>query len=279
MNYVDVGEGDALVLVHGLAASWQNWLENIPRLARSRRVIAIDLPGFGRSQVAAGETSIDSFVRVVSSLCRELGLSRIDYAGNSMGGQIGIRLAAGNPTLVRRLILVSPAGLSTSRIVEREVARFSGMGVLAGRYATRYRRGLAARPGFRRRIFRGIVYRPELMSPALAFELLDGIGRRGLVPAFRSLAKDNVRELLAGVAAPTVVLWGRHDRMVPLRDADVFAGEIPTAEKVVYPDTAHLSMLEQPERFNELVETFLPPSADGPPHIARATSHAFHAER
>jgi hypothetical protein len=69
VNYVDVGEGDPLVLVHGIAGNWQNWLENIPRLARERRVVALDLPGFGASEDPPVDPTMSGYGRAVDALC------------------------------------------------------------------------------------------------------------------------------------------------------------------------------------------------------------------
>jgi len=85
LNYVDIGSGQSppVVFVHGLGGQWQNWLENIPRLARDRRVLAPDLPGFGMSPMPEdGEISIQSYGRVVQRFCETLGLDARAHARN-----------------------------------------------------------------------------------------------------------------------------------------------------------------------------------------------------
>src|SRR3954462_7351145 len=91
VNYVDIGSGDGepVVLVHGLGGQWQNWLENIPRAAQERRVIALDLPGFGLSPMPRDPITISGYGRTVAALADRLGLDRFDVVGNSMGGYIG----------------------------------------------------------------------------------------------------------------------------------------------------------------------------------------------
>src|SRR4051794_12561508 len=78
LNYVDIGSGDGtpIVLVHGLGGQWQNWLENIPRLAQERRVIALDLPGSGLSEMPRETISIPGYGRVVEALCQRAGVER-----------------------------------------------------------------------------------------------------------------------------------------------------------------------------------------------------------
>src|SRR5688572_27394334 len=90
LNYVDYGEARdesrPVVLVHGLAASWQCWLQQIPRLAaEGRRVIALDLPGFGESEMPREDISISGYGRAVESLCDELDLGQVVVVGHSMG--------------------------------------------------------------------------------------------------------------------------------------------------------------------------------------------------
>jgi pimeloyl-ACP methyl ester carboxylesterase len=95
VNYVDIGSGERepIVFVHGLGGQWQNWLQNIPRAARERRVVALDLPGFGLSAMPRDEITISGYGRVVDTLCDRLGLGRVDVVGNSMGGYIAAEVA------------------------------------------------------------------------------------------------------------------------------------------------------------------------------------------
>src|SRR5918999_3559037 len=90
VNYVDIGSGERepIVFVHGLGGQWQNWLENIPRAAQERRVIALDLPGFGLSAMPQHEITIPRYARYVNALCGQLGLDPVELVGNSMGGYV-----------------------------------------------------------------------------------------------------------------------------------------------------------------------------------------------
>src|SRR5919206_4227357 len=118
VNYVEMGAGDGppVVFVHGIAGNWQNWLENIPRVAQERRVIAPDLPGFGASEMPRAEITISSYARCVEALCQQLGLDRIALVGNSMGGFISSEVAIRYPERVERMVLVSAAGISSANV-------------------------------------------------------------------------------------------------------------------------------------------------------------------
>src|SRR5215218_5485059 len=109
VNYAELGEGPALVLVHGLGASWQSWLENIPDFAVDHRVIAMDLPGFGSSQMPDGEISIEYYAQWLCRLCDVLEVESAAVVGNSMGGFVGAELAIRQPERVQRLGVVSAA--------------------------------------------------------------------------------------------------------------------------------------------------------------------------
>src|SRR5436309_12141002 len=102
VNYVDIGEtaGDdaPAVFIHGLGGCWQNWLENIPRLAQERRVVAMDLPGFSFSEMPAEEITISGYGRFVNELCDRLELGPISLVGNSMGGFIAAETAIAFPS-------------------------------------------------------------------------------------------------------------------------------------------------------------------------------------
>ena len=127
INYVDVGSGDQdpVVLVHGLGGQWQNWLENIPRLAQERRVLALDLPGFGLTpEPSGGEISIPGYGRTVDAFCEKLGLGKVDMVGNSMGGFVAAEVAIQFPGRLSRLVLVSAAGITSADTLQAPILTF-----------------------------------------------------------------------------------------------------------------------------------------------------------
>jgi pimeloyl-ACP methyl ester carboxylesterase len=266
VNVIELGgegaSGQPLVFVHGLSGSWQNWLEQLPVLAADHRVVALDLPGFGHSPMPAEPISIAGYARLLDHLFDELAIDAAAVVGNSMGGFIGAELAIAFPQRVERLVLVSAAGVSTYddprvrramptlRLLEGALS--AGAVRVAGRADK-----LALRPRLRQAAMRMVVAHAERLPATLAAEQMRGAGTPGFMAAFASILDYDVRERLPEIACPTLIVWGDSDRLIPVRDADVFAELIPNSRKVIFADTGHMSMLERPTAFNELLEDFL----------------------
>jgi pimeloyl-ACP methyl ester carboxylesterase len=233
------------------------------------RAIAVDLPGFGHSEMLEEKISISGYGRWLDALLTELGVSEpVRLVGNSMGGFIGCEVAIRFPQRVERLVLVSAAGISieherNERVLDGLYRTENVAKLVMTRIALRSDQ-LARRPGMRRALLRLVAAHPERMSGPLVAEQVRGTGTPGFVPALDALTAYPIRDRLPEIACPTLIVWGRLDRLVPVRDADAFEELIPDSRKVVFDDTGHVAMLEQPERFNRLLLDFLaePPGAE-----------------
>lgn len=266
VSYVDLpgpGGESAVVFVHGLGGCWQNWLETLPRVAESRRAIALDLPGFGASPMPQEPISISGYARIVAEFCDVLGIERFAVVGNSMGGFIAAELGI---TISKRLdcmVLVSAAGISSTALARSPALTAMRASAVVGAYAVARRRAIARRPRLRHAFMATVVRHPTLLSADLVYEQLRGMGKPGFHPALDALISYDFRERLDEIACPVAVLWGADDVLVPVADAHRFERRIPDVrKKVVLEDTGHVPMLERPETFNaELIE-FLDSVAD-----------------
>jgi pimeloyl-ACP methyl ester carboxylesterase len=262
VNYVDVGGGDGIpvVLVHGLGGQWQNWLENIPRLAQDRRVVAMDLPGFGLTPEPDGdeEISIPRYGRCVNALCDKLGLERVHLVGNSMGGFIAAEVAIQFPERVERLVLVSAAGISSAETLQGPILTFGRVAAaLATNSVARHRR-LASRPITRHISLALVARHPRLLKADLAYEgFFKGAGKGGFDDALRASLEYDFRDRIGDVKVPTLIVWGEKDSIIPVRDADEFERLIDDSRKVVMKDTGHIPMAERPNAFNDVLVEFL----------------------
>jgi len=261
MNVVDMGSGEPVIFIHGLSGCWQNWLEQLPLFARDHRVVAVDLPGFGQSEMPEEEISISLYAEAIDELMEELEIETARIVGNSMGGFIGAELAIQHPARVERLVLVAAAGLSIESIrTERttglrhraENIVFFTLGHIASRSAQ-----VALRPRLRAALLMTVAAHPAKLPGPLAAQQVLGSGKPGFSDALEAMCRYPLRDRLEKIGCPTLLLWGDKDLLVPVKDADIFEELIPDARKIIYKDTGHVSMMERPARFNSDVKAFL----------------------
>jgi pimeloyl-ACP methyl ester carboxylesterase len=258
-NYVEMGEGPPLVLVHGLSGAWQNWLENIPHFARTHRVVAVDLPGFGSSPMPPWEISIPAYGRFLRDLCERLGIDRCSLIGNSMGGFIATELTITEPERVDDLVLVSAAGITWAR-ARREPAEMLGrVGRAAAPFALRLQMSGIRRPKFRKRAFQGVFHDPNALRREMLWEnVVPALKSPGYFDAMTNLVGYDIRERLEEIEVPTLIVWGRNDRVVPVPAALSYKKRIgENAEQVIFDRCGHVPQIERPVRFNRVVEEFL----------------------
>jgi pimeloyl-ACP methyl ester carboxylesterase len=261
MNIVDMGSGPPVIFIHGLSGCWQNWLEQLPLFARDHRVIAVDLPGFGQSEMPVEEISISGYAEAIDELMEKLDIEAARIVGNSMGGFIGAELAIQHPARVERLVLVAAAGLSIESIrTERttglrhraENIVFFTLGHVASRSAQ-----VALRPRLRAALLMTVAAHPAKLPGPLAAQQVLGSGKPGFSDALEAMCRYPLRDRLEKIACPTLIVWGEKDLLVPVKDASIFQELIPDARKIIYKDTGHVSMMERPARFNSDVKAFL----------------------
>ncbi|MHB8531185.1 MAG: alpha/beta fold hydrolase [Solirubrobacteraceae bacterium] len=262
LNTIQLGSGPAIVFVHGLSGCWPNWLEQMAVFARTHRVVALDLPGFGHSPGQAGELTMPGYARLLDELLSQLSLPQATLVGNSMGGLIAAELAASSPSRVERLVLVSPAGLSTFRnrltaTALPAIRRLEQVLALGAAWTAQHSDHLATRPRLREMLLRGVLAHPRRLPGPLAAEQIRGAGTDGFLEALEEIVEFDLRPRLPLISCPTLVVWGAKDRLITVGDAAKFTEMIPGARQVVYEDTGHMAMLERPDEFNALLAEFL----------------------
>jgi pimeloyl-ACP methyl ester carboxylesterase len=277
INYVDIGSGDMppAIFIHGLGGCWQNWLENIPRLAQERRVLALDLPGFSESEMPREKITISGYASTVVKWARTVGIDEpVDVIGNSMGGFIAAEIGISHADFARRIVLSSAAGISITNLRRRPVLTSARVIAAATNFALAKREWMVKRPGLRHRILAYVFRHPSRIAPDLAYNLMSGAGSPGFLAALDALTDYDFRDRLEEVKVPVLLIWGREDNLVPVEDADEFERRIPNARKVILEDTGHVPMLERPQTFNDLVVGFLaePDVGDDTRDVAAASA-------
>jgi pimeloyl-ACP methyl ester carboxylesterase len=264
VNYVELGKGNPVVFVHGLSGAWQNWLENIPHFARSRRVIALDLPGFGASPIPPWEISITAYGRFVRDFCERLGIERCSLIGNSMGGFIATEVAITEPGRVDALVLVSAAGITWARARREPAEMIARVGRAAAPLALRFQMSGIRRSKFRKRVFHGVFHDPNALRREMLWEnVIPALKSPGYFDAMTNLFGYDIRHRLEEIGVPTLIVWGRNDRVVPVPAAFSYTKRIgDNAELVIFDNCGHVPQIERPVRFNRVVEDFLKRSGD-----------------
>lgn len=266
VSYVDVGEGTPIVLVHGTGGCWQNWLENIAPLSVGHRVIVVDLPGFGDSEMPLAQISFEGFADAVLGLSEQLELGAPTLVGHSMGGIVALEAARRRPDEVGAVVMVGGTAVTILEFARRPWAALRTPNLakaVAGEIAVGGRRSpswllraAVSRPGLRRLSFWYVLDRPDWIAQDVLRELANGAGRRGYLPAVAA----HRRYRLPGrvdLACPLLIVHGERDRLVSKRDLERFAATAPSAEVELISRAGHMPQLEMPRQFNQIVLGFL----------------------
>jgi pimeloyl-ACP methyl ester carboxylesterase len=259
VSYVEMGEGPAILMVHGLSGSWRNWLENIPFLSKRHRVVALDLPGFGLSPMPEYPISMKSYGNFLVAFADRIGLDReTALIGHSMGGFISTEATILSPERFSSLTLVAGAGITYARLKRSQkdmawpIARMM-MPVAANRVERNF-----GRSRLRAAQFVGVMAHPERISREMLWELASyGLRAPATLQAAYEMAGYDTRERLAEITLPTLLIWGNQDRLVPVSAAFAYRKRIPQAELALIDDTGHMVQMERPRRFNADVEEFI----------------------
>lgn len=238
------------------------WFKTGPELARAGfEVYAPDFPGFGASEAPPGKISVLDLPRYLAGFLDAVGLDRVSVVGNSMGGYAAWLLASEYPSRVAKLVLVDSAGLPLPDPLPDTLKRLrpwyldlpgaEAIGrnlekVLQMPEADRLTRDIA-RP-YVEQIFADPARIPEdvfdILHESFKESRIVFLGRLD----FPTPAPDYARRL-SGITAPTLVMWGAEDALLPVTDGSQFALLIPWAELRIYPKLGHVPMLEDPETF------------------------------
>lgn len=232
VHSVQAGTGEeCVVLLHGLSGSSRWWFRNLEAFAARFRVFVPDVIGFGRTRRAGPLPDIPGVAAVLAEWMEAVGAPRAHVVGHSMGGQLALHLAARFPGRVERLVLVDAAGIPRP-LGPRGLLRF-------------------AREVSPPRRWGDPAFLPVILGDSLR------AGPLTVLRALSHIVRDDVRPLLGEVEAPTLVVWGEGDHIVPLEHGRTMRERIPGSRLLVLKRAAHNPMVDRPEDFNAAVLSFL----------------------
>ena len=228
VRYQTVGEGEPIVLVHGLSGSTLWWRRNVTGLAQHFKVFLVDLPGFGAARHRYGRFALKQAGDWLLSWMDAIGLKQTHLIGHSMGGYICMWIAAHRPDIVMKLVLVDPA----FKAVAQNVLGYTVPLLEAVRYLT---------PRF---------------FPILAYDSLRA-GPITLLKATRDLIALDISDEIHCITSPVLLIWGENDTLVPPSFGHLLRSELPNARLLTLKHAAHVAMFDQPQQFNTAVNAFL----------------------
>lgn len=259
LHYHEAGEGPPLVLLHGSGpgvSGWSNFKGNLPVLSRTFRTIVPDMPGFGLSEPAELDRAYPRVAaEAVAFLMEQLGVDKAYVLGNSMGGYVAAELALAHPDRVDRLVLMGPGGLAVS-IFNPDPSE--GARRLTEFMTSPSREGMVAWVDCM--VADKRVVDDELIDERMANALRPGAIESAMA-IFMSLAQHPEEVPLYARAAqikqPTLITWGRDDRMLPFEQAVFAFRRMPRAELHVFSRCGHWAQVERKDEFERVVTEFL----------------------
>ncbi len=262
--WVEAGKenDNTVLLIHGLGQNgWRDWQPLIPLLAQHHRVLAIDLPGFGRSPTPQGKYSPENYAKMIKALMDNAGISRFDLIGHSMGGNVALRFATRYPDNINHLVLISAAGILERSTFAQHSAALpleSGMLPALEELPESVQAGISQMV----RTLGGDLLRwdalpnPDVLLGASDTAWASALAGRPNINAALALVQENYSGELEKLKVPSLILWGEDDPVTPLRTGRLLDGQLPNSHLKVYPDMGHMP-IHYPERIYPAIENFL----------------------
>lgn len=260
-RYWQAGDkGSAVVLVHGLGGFIENWEHNVNAFAQQYRVYALDLVGFGRSDKVPLTRDVMVLVGFINDFMKVMGIEKASLVGSSLGGALVLRFAIEFPEKINKLVLANNAGMGRDVIIDFRLCSLPWLGELLVRPS----------PKSTTRLLKAIVYDPAMVTPEFVDVFYEFARQPGASKALLStlracinlggqrgnLIKDLLNRL-DSITAPTLVIWGQQDRIIPVSHARIAVEKISGARLEIFDRCGHAPMFECPDKFNQLVLDFL----------------------
>jgi pimeloyl-ACP methyl ester carboxylesterase len=251
----DSGPRDApvLLLLHGFGSSLETWEPWALALSDEYRVVRFDMPGSGLSEPdRSGDYSDSRGIALVRALMERMGIARVALIGNSMGGRVAWKFAAAYPDLVSKLVLISPDGFAVPGFEYGRPPK-----VPAFLQLMRY---FAPKSLFRANL-RVAYAHPARLTPAVVdryYDLLLAPGnRRAILSRMEQMLPLDPEPVLRHLAAPTLLMWGEADHMIPFANAGDYLRVMPHARLVSFSDLGHVPQEEAPDESLPALRQFL----------------------
>jgi pimeloyl-ACP methyl ester carboxylesterase len=242
--YLKSGTGPALVIIHGIGGHKEDWQGVMEAMSSTHTVYAVDMLGFGGSTRAAKDLSMKAQSDAVLALLKSEGVEKADILGNSVGGWVAATFAAANPANTNKLIVVDPAGFKAMFEGQPPVNIFPDDAAQM------------------KKLLEFVRFDKSVHTDEVAMAALEGLNASGektiqavLWPALGGSPK--LEEVMPNIKAPTLVIWGKEDKLFPVALAPYITSLTPGATSVVIANASHFPHLDNPTEFGAAVSGFL----------------------
>ncbi len=241
-NYITAGQGDPVLLLHGWGSSLEPYRRLIDLLATKYFVIALDMPGFGKTAEPERPYNVDDYVDFVLDFLKQFSITKVSLVGHSFGGRVIIKMANRQlPFAIDKIVLVDSAGIRPKPSKKRSAKQLL---YKAGKwFATRK---LIAKT------CPGLLEKLRVKFGSADYAAASPMMRQCLV----RVVNEDLTHLLPGIQAPTLLVWGENDTATPLSDAKLMEQRIPGAGLAVIKNAGHFSFVEQPALFGRIMASF-----------------------
>ncbi|GAV20996.1 2-hydroxy-6-oxo-6-(2'-aminophenyl)hexa-2, 4-dienoic acid hydrolase [Mariprofundus micogutta] len=254
VHYRDEGEGQPIVLLHGILTSLHTWDGWVHELKSDYRVISLDIPAFGLTGPANFEYNRDHYTRFIHHFTQAIGLERFVLAGNSLGGYFAWNYAIEYPEQVQKLVLIDAAGFKQKVPLPMWAFTAPVIGTITMHFTPRFASTI---------LLRQVYAQPERINDALVDHYYDMQLRPGNRKAAQSLFRyanaQSVQDAPGKerISMPTLLMWGEQDRWIPMSHFERWRQALPHAQSVTYPDAGHMPMEEIPVKSARDLKRFL----------------------
>ncbi|MCD8741671.1 alpha/beta hydrolase [Mucilaginibacter roseus] len=237
-SYIDEGEGEVLLMLHGLMGALSNWEDVIEEFKSEYRVIIPVLPIYDLPLLTTGVKTLSKYVH---KFVKHKGLTNFTILGNSLGGHVSLIYVLSHPEYVKAMVLAGSSGLYENA--------FGGSFPRRESY------------DFVKEKVEYTFYDPKTATKELVDDVFQTINDRNRVIRILAMAKSAIRHNMAKdlhkITVPVGLLWGKNDKITPPEVAEEFNQLLPNSELHWIDECGHAPMMEQPERFNTLLRQFL----------------------
>jgi pimeloyl-ACP methyl ester carboxylesterase len=241
-NYVTAGQGEAVLLLHGWGSSLEPYRRLINLLSQKYFVIALDMPGFGKTAEPERPYNVDDYVDFVLEFMKQFSVTKLSLVGHSFGGRVIIKMVNRQlPFAVEKIVLVDSAGIkpqpsgkkSTKQLIYKIGKWFATRKLIV-------------------KLFPNLLEKLRVTFGSADYAAASPMMRQCLV----KVVNEDLSHLLPGIKAPTLLVWGENDTATPLSDAKKMEAAIPGSGLAVIKNAGHFSFVEQPVIFERIMASF-----------------------